>query len=288
MCINNKTVSWWLSESKQLFTGEQDPREKRQQMKLLLLQILNCQIHEFIPRSNDLLTDNEEKELERLIFQINKGAPVQYVLGKTFFFDDEFRVDKRALIPRPETEELVSETIARLNESDNLEILDIGTGTGCIALSLKKVFVNASVTGIDISKDCIDLAVFNSKELKRKVEFQVFDILSETPQGSYNLIISNPPYIPFADKNQMEENVLNYEPHEALFVPDHDPILFYKRIIDLGLTMLKKNGYLAFEIHENLAKEVEKYLNLKDYSNIEVVRDLQGKERMIFAQLSQK
>lgn len=286
MCINNKTVSWWLSESKQLFTGEQDPREKRQQMKLLLLQVLNCQIHEFIPRSNDLLTDNEEKELERLLFQINKGAPVQYVLGKTFFFDDEFRVDKRALIPRPETEELVSETIARLNESDNLEILDIGTGTGCIALSLKKVFMNASVTGIDISKDCIDLAVFNSKELKRKVEFQVFDILSETPQGSYNLIISNPPYIPFADKNQMEENVLNYEPHEALFVPDHDPILFYKRIIDLGLTLLKKNGYLAFEIHENLAKEVEKYLNLKDYSNIEVVRDLQGKERMIFAQLS--
>lgn len=288
MCINNKTVSWWLSESKQLFTGEQDPREKRQQMKLLLLQILNCQIHEFIPRSNDLLKDNAEKELERLIFQINKGAPVQYVLGKTFFFDDEFRVDKRALIPRPETEELVSETIARLNESDNLEILDIGTGTGCIALSLKKVFVNASVTGIDISKECIDLAVFNSKELKRKVEFQVFDILSETPQGNYNLIISNPPYIPFADKNQMEENVLNYEPHEALFVPDHDPILFYKRIIDLGLTLLKKNGYLAFEIHENLAKEVEKYLNLKDYSNIEVVRDLQGKERMIFAQLSQK
>ncbi len=287
MCINSKPLFELLKSASDRLDDSFSSREKKHMIRELLMSYSSLTSQQ-IMLDRDLVVDRQIVEkIYKSIDEINGGEPFQYALGKTFFFEHEFKVDARALIPRPETEELVH-SIVELNKSHDLpkwNVLDVGTGTGCIALSLKLALPHISVTGIDISIDAIGLAKENAELLNADVTLSVKDVLSMNDNGdSYDLIVSNPPYIPEKEKSTMKSHVVDKEPELALFVENDNPLLFYTKIADLGLNMLKNSGYLAFEVHENLAEDVKNYLFLKGYKNISIRKDLQGKDRMVFAQ----
>lgn len=242
-----------------------------------------------------------ESELDRLAVvasRLEKGEPVQYIAGIAHFDGLDLLVDSRVLIPRPETEELVHALAAKLrievgSSNENFKILDIGTGSGCIPISLKNRMPNLQLFASDFSEGAIEVARLNSNKTRCEVEFECSDILKEAPfiggsQGGtrFDAVISNPPYIPNSEKAQMEDRVVNCEPNSALFVPDNDPLLFYKRIIFLcedGL--LKDGGLLAMECHEDFVSLVVEVFNSSktDWGEVEVIVDLQGKPRHVIA-----
>jgi len=219
------------------------------------------------------------------IFGLSKNQPVQYVLRESWFCGMKFYVDQHVLIPRPETEELV-EWVATESTAATLSILDVGTGSGCIAISLKKKLPAANVHACDISPDALTVARRNAADLQADVDFQLMDIL-DNRQREYlpalDLIVSNPPYIPLRDKSSMSPHVVEYEPHIALFVKDEDPIVFYQAIAQLGKERLSPTGALYAEIHEDLAGQVVGAFKKAGYQNIVVKQDMQGKDRMIKA-----
>ena len=203
-------------------------------------------------------------------------------MGEVYFADLNLKIDQRALIPRPETEELI-DLILKLDLPFG-SILDLCTGSGCIALALQNKFPNAKVVGVDLSIDAIALARENALHTKLDVEFVTEDILTWQTAQTFDLLVSNPPYIPQQEAQLMAANVLDFEPHMALFVPDHNPLLFYKRIVAIAHESLQSKGYLALEIHEDLAAQTLALLQTDAFQNPRIYRDLQGKERMILAQ----
>lgn len=219
---------------------------------------------------------------------LKTGAPLQYILGEAHFYDLNFNVNSSTLIPRPETEELVDLIIKSrsTNNPNIITILDIGTGSGCIPVTLKKHLSHAQVTGIDISEKALEVAKSNALKNKVDVEFLKLDILSNSPQlSTYNLIISNPPYVLQSEAKQMEVRVLVHEPHVALFVEDNDPIIFYKRIIDLCEIHLEANGFLFFELNPLYANAVKNYADdSKIFNFTEIINDMSGKQRFLKAQ----
>lgn len=219
---------------------------------------------------------------------LKTGMPIQYIFGEAEFYNLKFKVNNSTLIPRPETEELV-DLIIKSQTTDNIApttILDIGTGSGCIPIALKKNIPNSKVTGIDISKEALEVARSNAAKNLADVEFLNLDILSNNPQlYTYNLIVSNPPYVLNSEAKLMDTRVLEHEPHLALFVEDTDPIIFYKRIIDLCTKHLEEKGYLFFELNPMYANDVKKYANdSKIFNFTEIVKDMSGKERFLKAQ----
>jgi release factor glutamine methyltransferase len=213
--------------------------------------------------------------------------PFQYLLGETEFYGLTLKCDARALIPRPETEELVAWICETFKNKETLSLVDFCTGTGCIALSLKNEFSNSNIIATDISSDALDLATENASLNQLEVLFQQDDVLNSLmffEDNSLDCIVSNPPYIPLLDKVKMEDNVLKFEPHLALFVEDDDPLIFYSKITHIGFNKLKSNAYLFFEVHEDLSKEVVDLLYKFNFHDILVKQDLQGKNRMIRAQ----
>ena len=287
MCKINKPLFELLKGATDQLDNSFSTREKKSMIRELVMSYSSLTSQQ-IMLDRDIVIDGDiVDKLYLSIDKINRGEPFQYVLGKTFFFEHEFNVDSRALIPRPETEELVH-SIVQLNKDQgnpNWDVLDIGTGTGCIVLSLKLALPQISVTGIDVSNDAINLAKENAKLLNADARLLVKDVLTlDKFDDSYDLIVSNPPYIPEREKSLMKSHVVGKEPDLALFVEDENPLVFYTKIADLGIGMLKNRGYLAFEVHENLAEDVKNYLFLKGYKNISIRKDLQGKDRMVFAQ----
>ena len=230
---------------------------------------------------------NEDRELDHLklngaISRLLNNEPIQHVTGFTYFLDRKFKTDKRALIPRPETEELVKIIVAQ-NELDNPAILDIGTGTGCIAISLS-LEIESRVSALDISQEALELARKNASHLNAKVEFLELDVLtSELPSDQFDIIVSNPPYIPKREQVEMDLNVTHYDPSISLFVPDDDPLLFYKRIGELGLKSLIPSGKLYFEIHEKYGDAVKEQLEDLGYYDVIVYQDINGKNRIVSA-----
>jgi release factor glutamine methyltransferase len=238
----------------------------------------------------DLLIDKEkelsESEILKFFYGIKslkKNEPVQYVVGETWFYDLKIGVEEGVLIPRPETEELVDWIIN--SESNARSILDIGTGSGCIPLALKNNIVKAKVSACDISDSAIIIATKNAELLKLDVNFFHKDILDDTSwdEDKLDVIVSNPPYIPEKEKGRMNENVLEYEPDLALFVPNDSPLLFYIKIAEFSKLHLNKKGCLFFEIHEDFGQETIDMLSNKGFVDIELKQDLQGKDRMIKA-----
>ena len=235
---------------------------------------------------NNAITSAEEEQLRNYASRLLRHEPVQYVLGEAWFCGLKFYVNENVLIPRPETEELVEWVISNCRfPIDTLSILDIGTGSGCIPISLKRRLRKASVTALDISEEALVVARKNALKLGAEVGFIQVDILN--PQNwpsipASDVIVSNPPYIPENNKASMDPNVLEYEPHTALFVPDNDALLFYKAIAELGKTKLNKEGLLFFEIHEDLGKAVTDLLETEGYT-AEIKKDIQGKDRMVMA-----
>ncbi|MEM7101751.1 MAG: peptide chain release factor N(5)-glutamine methyltransferase [Bacteroidota bacterium] len=220
--------------------------------------------------------------------RLASGEPVQYIIGEAHFYGLDFLVNENVLIPRPETEELVNWLIKDQKHYSEtgfgISILDIGTGTGCIPLTLKKYLSEATIYGIDFSSDVIQLAQKNAEKLDLKVDFFVMDILDKSHWSKaliYDVIVSNPPYIPESEKVLMHKNVSEFEPHSALFVPESEPLIFYETITRFSLDHLKPGGQLFFEINEFKESEVVAILRSHGYQEIEVEKDMQGKERMV-------
>ena len=223
--------------------------------------------------------------------ELKLGKPVQYCLGKAYFYDLKFKVNQATLIPRPETEELVDLIIKDLKSKvqdsnhSSLNILDIGTGSGCVPITLKKHLPSASVFGMDISLDALKVAIQNALLNEVDVEFFKHDILSPiTLINSYDVIVSNPPYVLASESKQMELRVVEYEPHLALFVDDNDPIIFYKQIINFCKTNLAPRGLLYFELNPLFAEDVKNYATTSNLFNLaELITDMSGKKRFLKA-----
>lgn len=233
---------------------------------------------------NEPITIKEEELLKQFTERLLKHEPVQYILQEAWFGKLKFFVDNNVLIPRPETEELVEWILENAGGNNTkIKILDIGTGSGCIPVSLKKRLPGAEVWAIDISEGALAVATKNAEKHGAAVHFLQLDILKPTQWKelpSFDIIVSNPPYIPEKDKASMQANVLQYEPALALFVPDDDALLFYKAIAAFAKTHLQQNGSLYFEIHEDLGPSVTSMLTAKGFT-AELRKDMQQKDRMV-------
>jgi len=230
------------------------------------------------------------ERITNILTRLATGEPIQYILGHTEFYGLTFKVNPSVLIPRPETEELVDWILSSLRNSELAvgKFLDIGTGSGCIPVSLKKNLSDAQVSAIDISTEALQTARENAELNKVDINFVQEDILNPTHYSlltaHYSLIVSNPPYVTLEDKKLMHTNVTDFEPHTALFVPENAPLIFYKAIADFASTHLEKDGLLFFEINESYGKQVVELLNNKQFTNIELRKDMSGRDRMIKAE----
>lgn len=229
------------------------------------------------------LSECKQRELENIIFRLQKNEPIQYIRGYAEFGGRAFKVAPGVLIPRPETAELV-DLILKENPNAN-RILDIGTGSGCIAITLAKELPNAQVDAWDISEEALMIARQNREELGAIVRFRQQNILSDEgiEPDSYDIIVSNPPYITETERQEMEANVLDWEPELALFVPDDDPLRFYRRIAILGHRLLSPVGKLYFEINQAYGQQTAEMLEMNQYRNVRVVKDIFGKDRILIA-----
>jgi len=236
-------------------------------------------------------TDADLTVWKALLEQLKKEVPIQYLLGKTNFYGLDFEVNENVLIPRPETEELVEWIINENKKEDKpkkIRVLDIGTGSGCIAVSLAKNLPNAEVFGIDVSKKAIETAKRNAIYNNVDVTFLFQDILdTDLLTCNFDIIVSNPPYIRNLEKEEIRKNVLDYEPHLALFVDDNDALIFYRKIATLAKGSLFENGKLYFEINQYLGKEMTDLLEKMNFENIELRKDIYSNDRMISCKVSQ-
>jgi release factor glutamine methyltransferase len=224
------------------------------------------------------------EDLEKAMDQLLINVPIQHIIGEVEFYGCRIKTDGRALIPRPETEELV-DWICQENELDAPNILDIGTGTGCIPIALKKAIPGAHVKGVDISTKALALAQENAKINSVEVKFSELDVLkTDLPFQKLDIIVSNPPYIPIKEMDSMDSNVVDFEPKLALFVSDEDPLIFYRVIAEQAIQHLNLGGILYFEIHENFGQMLVTLMEEIGFTNVTLKQDLQGKDRMIQAQ----
>lgn len=280
-------------------TSIYDDREAYNIADILIQDLSGFNKSDRIIKKNEILTDESKKKLESALSRLLNHEPIQYVINKSWFYNMELYVDNSVLIPRPETEELVQWIIDDVrsegkdvfenkpmtsDETDLLKIADIGTGSGCIALALKKAMPRAEVWGYDHSEAALTVARRNGSSLDIRVDFQGVDFLDYEQHKflpSVDIIVSNPPYISFEEKNSLNQNVVNYEPHMALFVPDNDPLVFYKALIHYSRHRLHANGRLYMEINEVAAEEIKNLFDAEGMYTIEIKKDLQGKNRMV-------
>ncbi len=248
----------------------------------------NNQLQQVINK-NDVLSEAKLIELNKYTDDLAKGKPIQYILGKAWFMGKEYIVNDQVLIPRPETEELV-EWVIEYAEIINkpLAIIDIGTGSGCIPIALKTALPECPMSGLDISESALAVAKLNAAKLNVQIEWIPQDILiSASMPANYDIIVSNPPYIPFNEKVNMQVQVKNYEPALALFVTNEDPLIFYRIIARLAKQCLNPNGQLFFEMHYDQGKAIQSLFEEMGY-HAELRKDMFGKDRMIRASLKPK
>ena len=269
-----------------------DEREAKAVVRTLVEELFQLTLTDLYAGGLDNLTTAEQQRLETSLQQLEAGIPVQYVTGTARFFGRDYVVNPHVLIPRPETEVLCETILSAYNKSycalqppAPLRVLDIGTGSGCIAVTLALDLWNSSVSAWDVSGEALLTARENAHRLQAQVNFEWHDVLSldeaalaATP---FDIIVSNPPYVCDRERKDMTEQVLAHEPHTALFVPDNDPLLFYRAIADYGTTHLNPHGLLAFEINPLFAKEMCELLESKGYEQVEVKTDQYGKERVV-------
>ena len=250
----------------------------------------------FLASKEKVISEQQEASLQHILEELKTGKPIQYVLGETEFYGLPFKVNPSVLIPRPETEELVDWILIEIRNSDllndingNGNILDIGTGSGCIPIAIKKFLPEFNISALDVSKGAIETAKINAELNQTEIEFIEDDILNPSQlfllNKQYTIIISNPPYVRESEKTAMHNNVLGHEPHLALFVADDNALIFYSRIADFAKTNLVKGGMLFLEINENLAPKTIDLLEGKGLRNIKLRQDIRGKNRMIKATL---
>jgi|SRR5690554_5385595 len=235
-----------------------------------------------IMHANEIVPFQYIERFFGILESLQKFQPIQYILGKTVFYGLPIQVNSHVLIPRPETEELVH-WILQDKWKDGITILDLGTGSGCIALSLKDHLKKAYVHGVDVSIEALNVAKRNAVKNSLDVNFFQFDILKQESLGftKYDLMVSNPPYVRLSEKEWMEKNVLNHEPHPAIFVDEEEPLIFYRKIVDLAEGNLNKSGKLFFEINEAYGSEVVQLLKDRGYEDVTLKKDYNGRDRMV-------
>lgn len=269
---------------KQTLQGYYPDSEIVSMAKLLLTQVFDMPAIELYAGKDNSFSANERNRLDNILVRLQKYEPIQYIIGVEDFYGLTFEVDRNVLIPRPETEELV-DWVIRENTGSGMRILDIGTGSGCIAISLAKNLKEAEAVSWDISEGALHVAARNCRRNNVGVRLEQKDVLQAIPSDEqFDVIVSNPPYITEKEKAEMEANVLDWEPGMALFVPDHDPLLFYRRIAELGRQMLVPQGRLYFEINREYGQQTMDMLKELGYRNIELKKDISQNDRMIKAE----
>ena len=259
-------------------------REARQIARIVVMELGGLCLTDLVAEPDKELGIDE---LDRIIGELAAGRPLQYVLGHTEFYGLDFQVREGVLIPRPETEELVR-WIAESPAPDNPAVLDVGPGSGCIAVTLARLIPESRITAVDISEKALSIARENARRLDAKVDFRQGDALGELFPGQreqFDLIVSNPPYIPRSEKASIRVNVTGYEPAEALFVEDGDPLIFYRAIARFGQRHLVEGGHLYFEINALCGKETVAMLRQENYTEVELIQDLYGKDRIVKAKI---
>jgi release factor glutamine methyltransferase len=249
---------------------------------LLLEKLTGFSRTEILLNKNTQISREAANQLDGFLKKLKNYEPLQYVLGSTEFYGLPFKVNQSVLIPRPETEELVEWICLGNDRSKPLKMLDIGTGSGCIAISLKKNFPLAEMDAFDISPEALDVARENAKQNQANINFREIDIFNPPAfNKKWDLIVSNPPYVPESEKSEMQRNVIDYEPSMALFVPDDDPLRFYRTITNFARKNLKIGGKLYFEIHYQSGKKMLDLLTECGFRQLALKKDISGKDRMI-------
>lgn len=267
-------------------TAVYDDSEAKAVVRMLLEERYGLSLADVLTGGIDSIDDIQKEQLGRDFIRLQQGEPVQHVLGYAFFSGHRFKVTPDTLIPRPETEELVN-AVTKFGEhvtgyENTLYLLDIGTGSGCIAISLALEHPHWQVSACDISDEALAVARQNANDLNTKVSFFHADILAPNAlDGSWNIIVSNPPYICEREKADMHDNVLQHEPHTALFVPDDDPLLFYRAIAHYAARSLHQNGMLFFEINPLYAAQTAVMMHKEGFTDIETVTDQFGRQRFV-------
>ncbi len=236
-------------------------------------------------KGDEVLSDFVESKIDGIVARLLNGEPLQYVLGWARFAGNRFEVTRDTLIPRPETQELVDLIISQYSSSKDLKVIDIGTGSGCIAISLARGLKFSQVEALDISQGALEVAQRNSSRLKTKVKLTQGDALNMnvTQPNYYDIIVSNPPYIADKERDEMEPTVLDYEPSTALFVPDDNPLKFYTAIAKWGIGALKNKGKIYFEINPIYATEMIEMMRELNYEEVLVTKDMYGRDRFLSA-----
>jgi release factor glutamine methyltransferase len=265
--------------------GIYSKKEIKSIFRLIVLQVLEIDSISFLITKDDLIISDKIKILINYLDRLKKNEPVQYILGYTDFLDKKIKVNKHVLIPRKETEELVNWCKSFLKDND--KIIDIGTGSGCIAISLAG---KNKVTGLDICKNALKIAKYNAQLNKVNIDFIQQDVLKFNKTSKFiekqNVIISNPPYVKIDEIKKMHKNVYMYEPKSAIFVSDDNPLIFYEKIILFSMNNLVKNGLIFLEINESFGKKIVSLLKKKKFQDIELQKDIHGKNRMVKAVLN--
>lgn len=276
----NKIVAYIRSRLQPYYTAEEVSALSR----IVCCDLLGQAPTDYYLGKDIVLSSKKEQELEDILQRLSRFEPLQYIEGRTLFLGREFWVAPGVLIPRPETEELVELMLKEIPA--DARILDVGTGSGCIAISLAKALPDALVTAWDVSPEALSVARVNARKLQADVRFVECDVLAcqVDKAGLYDVIVSNPPYVTEAEKADMEPNVLQWEPSLALFVPDDDPLRFYRRIAVLGRDMLADGGRLYFEINRAYGREMVEMLRTMGYVRVRVKKDLSQNDRFVIAE----
>ena len=276
-----QTISEFIKAIREALKNHTADEEIRQFSFLLLNYLRDYSLTDIILNNEEKLSKREVSILENAINRLRNHEPIQYIIGHTEFLGNVIKTDKRALIPRPETEEMVEKIISE-HENFKSNILDIGTGSGCIAISIKKKWPKTKVEAWDISEAALKLAQENAKLNHTNISFKRNDILNPPDiKLKYNIIISNPPYVTQKEKEVMEANVLNYEPHSALFVDNSSPLIFYEAIAKWGKKALLPNGVIYLEINQAYGKDLCLLFENEGYIRTTLSRDISGKDRFI-------
>ena len=262
--------------------GLAEPREVQAMIRVICEDVFNYDPVDVALRQDSELPDFAAGRISDIIARLQHNEPLQYIVGSALFHGHKFKVTPAVLIPRPETEQLV-DLIIDENPGSDLRVLDMGTGSGCIAISLARALKFAQVDALDISQDALAVARDNAATLKVKVRLFQSDMLAPQPAARYDIIVSNPPYVCWSERESMERNVLDYEPGQALFVPDNDPLLFYKAIAPYAAQSLERGGRLYLEINQRFGNEVKRLLEDNGLDEVRILDDTYGRVRFAAA-----
>jgi len=271
-----------IQQLKSGLDGLADPQEVQAMIRIICEDVFNYDQVDVALRQDSELPEFAQERITGIVARLQRHEPLQYIVGSARFHGHRFKVTPAVLIPRPETEQLV-DLIVDENTGSDLRVLDMGTGSGCIAISLARALKFASVDALDVSRDALAVARENAATLKARVRLFESDMLTPQPSARYDIIVSNPPYVCWSEREAMDRNVKDYEPGQALFVPDNDPLLFYKAIAPYAAQSLERGGRLYLEINQRFGDEIKRLLEENGLDEVRIIEDSYGKVRFAAA-----